>query len=502
MILLAACCALATPSWAQDSALSKSISSGWKSVVKETSKAAKSVGKAASDAFGQQKPKRRKSAKSKNDPKATPATAKGEAPSSPPGAATAAKTEPGKDQRKNPSAKPATTASGDDDGPPVPLVVDQQPDQPTTASDKTMPTLRNTNAGTKRLPPPPVAATPSTREATTWTASTVEESGTAIPEATVAPARGSAGAKSSAEPAPAAKPLPITMIPAKAADATAATDSWSKEEIAAAKANCDVILKNVAAVTVPEAPVREGACGAPAPVRLVSLGKNPVVTLSPQPLVTCELVAGLAQWLQNDIQPLAKKHFGASITKIETMSDYSCRMAYGRKGNKLSEHGRANALDIRGFVTGKGETAHVLEQWGKTERDLVAEAARIAAEKAAAEQAAEAAAAAGAKSAVDAVATDATDLSDGETSTRLPPPTMASLGAGPALKPSLHTKAEKAAAAIVPQAPHSKNSQFLRDAHASACRIFGTSLGPESNEAHRNHFHVDMATRKHKKICE
>ena len=43
---------------------------------------------------------------------------------------------------------------------------------------------------------------------------------------------------------------------------------------------------------------------------------------------------------------------------------------------------------------------------------------------------------------------------------------------------------------------------FLRDAHDAACRIFGTTLGPEANDAHRNHFHVDMAERKVKKICD
>ena len=45
-------------------------------------------------------------------------------------------------------------------------------------------------------------------------------------------------------------------------------------------------------------------------------------------------------------------------------------------------------------------------------------------------------------------------------------------------------------------------ARFLREAHAAACRIFGTTLGPEANEAHRNHFHVDMAERKVKKICD
>lgn len=33
---------------------------------------------------------------------------------------------------------------------------------------------------------------------------------------------------------------------------------------------------------------------------------------------------------------------------------------------------------------------------------------------------------------------------------------------------------------------------FLREVHAGGCRVFGTTLGPDYNAAHRDHFHVDM----------
>ncbi len=66
---------------------------------------------------------------------------------------------------------------------------------------------------------------------------------------------------------------------------------------------------------------------------------------------------------------------------------------------------------------------------------------------------------------------------------------------------------ETATAAIPPASDAvivvSKKGRFLREVHASACRTFGTTLGPEANESHRNHFHVDMAERKNGlKICD
>jgi hypothetical protein len=50
--------------------------------------------------------------------------------------------------------------------------------------------------------------------------------------------------------------------------------------------------------------------------------------------------------------------------------------------------------------------------------------------------------------------------------------------------------------------PRSPEAAFLRNVHAGACRIFGTVLGPEANEAHRNHLHLDLAPRKRTAFCE
>jgi hypothetical protein len=51
-------------------------------------------------------------------------------------------------------------------------------------------------------------------------------------------------------------------------------------------------------------------------------------------------------------------------------------------------------------------------------------------------------------------------------------------------------------------APDYRRQQFLREAHMTACRRFNTVLGPEANNAHRNHLHVDMAERTSGAFCE
>ena len=59
---------------------------------------------------------------------------------------------------------------------------------------------------------------------------------------------------------------------------------WSAQDIQLAQARCAVLLKGLDVVAVPEGPLREGSeCGAPAPMRLISVGKGPQVAFSPPP---------------------------------------------------------------------------------------------------------------------------------------------------------------------------------------------------------------------------
>jgi hypothetical protein len=47
-----------------------------------------------------------------------------------------------------------------------------------------------------------------------------------------------------------------------------------------------------------------------------------------------------------------------------------------------------------------------------------------------------------------------------------------------------------------------RKAAFLRRIHDGACGIFGTVLGPEANDAHRDHFHFDMKARRRNAYCQ
>jgi hypothetical protein len=281
--------------------------------------------------------------------------------------------------------------------------------------------------------------------------------------------------------------------------------SWPAAELSAARARCQALLQHRNIVYVQTEPIKEKDCGAPAPILLISIGSSPQVSLSPPPMVTCDMAAALSTWLDQEVQPASRQLLGGSVIRLEIMSAYSCRNAYARVTARLSEHGRANAVDIAGFITERGEIAGLKADWGETSRDVQF---KIAAAKAEAERAATVKLAAtrrkiagasgdlalrGSMSEVEANAGTAgaailslpgTALTPGNPAFGMAPPSR--LG-GPRGASNVDASSRQA---------------FLRRIHAGACRHFGTALGPEANEAHRNHFHLDMAERKVKRICE
>lgn len=313
--------------------------------------------------------------------------------------------------------------------------------------------------------------------------------------------------------------------------AAAAPAVWSAAEVEEALSQCATLLAGLDAVVVPAAPIREGDCGAPAPVELVSIGTAPQVTLSQPALVTCDMVVALSRWMKESVQPAAKRHLGSQVIRLQVMSAYSCRNAYGRKRSRLSEHGRANALDVKGFLTERSLTVELASGWGMTARDIkaqvaAAEAARREAEKQAAEKAAKERLARS-KSKSQEGAGDVPPgtepalrgaIADGQPGLQVPtlpdigivrrephsfgltPPSKLG-GPKPPSKDAAKPAAKDQAKPVVVE-PGQAHQAFLRQIHAEACKYFGTVLGPESNEAHRDHFHIDMAERPTGNFCE
>ena len=94
--------------------------------------------------------------------------------------------------------------------------------------------------------------------------------------------------------------------------------------------------------------VGRGECGVADGVRLeaVLLRDKTRVALTPPAIVRCTFAEAIVQWVREDVAPAVRPlggHSRALITTPPMIAVAATRVA----GAKLSEHGKANALDVR-----------------------------------------------------------------------------------------------------------------------------------------------------------
>lgn len=220
--------------------------------------------------------------------------------------------------------------------------------------------------------------------------------------------------------------------------------TWTEQEIIAAQEECARLLGPLGLTFEIAKLVRTGQCGTPAPIVFRRVG---AVEIVPPAVVNCRIAAKLSEWVEQKLQPLAREVLDAPVMRIVNASAYTCRQRVGSSKDRLSEHSFANALDVSAFVMIDGRTIDVLTHWGATDRDRHAQATLGA----------------------------------------------GAIGGGHA-QPLSDVGQEEPAL--------TRENVFLRRTHEAACGSFSTVLGPEANEAHRNHLHLDLAPRRRKALCE
>lgn len=281
------------------------------------------------------------------------------------------------------------------------------------------------------------------------------------------------------QPAPAPKAAPAPALPPAAPQAAipkappapaeaAPPPAWSEAEVTAARQQCATLLAPLQVMAQELPPLKQDRCGTPAPVALKKLGPAAGgVELSPPATLNCAMVAQLAAFVEKTLQPAAREAFGSPVVRFNQASGYVCR---GRNGDlttngKLSEHALANALDVASFTLADGRIIDVGRHWGPAARDFK----NIPAV---------------------AQAPQAVPVTPAKSSER------SSLGAPPPAPPAPGKTPPD------PAATKTKEALFLRRLHQGACAMFGTVLGPEANEAHREHFHFDLHPRRASNYCQ
>jgi len=311
------------------------------------------------------------------------------------------------------------------------------------------------------------------------------------------------------------------------------TVPWTEAEIAKAKADCDKLLSGVALDYEPLSPIKEGLCGAPAPILVKSIGSDPKVVIDPPATISCPLAAALSRWLKDKVQPEAKARLGTEVVKLANASSYVCRNRYGGADTPLSEHALANALDVSDFVFASGQRLTVLDNWPGVASAPATSAAKEE-KPSAVTGSITTAAQATTPTALVVAARDGAVLLTRIKANPFEKPAPPAVAKPPAPRPGAAADVSVAAKvksnpfvapaeaatpkagaprAQPPQALSPQGEQmgqtlaerealFMKTVHDEACGVFGTTLGPAANEAHKNHFHLDMKARRHAGLCD
>ena len=106
-----------------------------------------------------------------------------------------------------------------------------------------------------------------------------------------------------------------------------------------------------------------GGCGGEDLVRLEAIVLSPRqrVTVKPAAILRCTMAAAVADWIRTDMVPLATS-LGTTLSELDNFDSFECRGRNRVKGAKLSEHGLANALDVRGLKLQNGVTLSLTDR--------------------------------------------------------------------------------------------------------------------------------------------
>ncbi|MDE2379761.1 extensin family protein [Bradyrhizobium sp.] len=100
-----------------------------------------------------------------------------------------------------------------------------------------------------------------------------------------------------------------------------------------------------------------GGCGGEDLVRLeaVVLPDRRKVAVKPAAVLRCSMAAAIADWVRSDMAPLASQ-LGSTVSDLDNFDSFECRGRNRVAGALLSEHGRANALDVRAVGLANGQS--------------------------------------------------------------------------------------------------------------------------------------------------
>ena len=148
-------------------------------------------------------------------------------------------------------------------------------------------------------------------------------------------------------PLPPARPEMTQTEPQKAP----ATPAVAVETEHGPPTDCDKRLAAMAVFTPKPTLAGPGACGGADLIELdaVMLSDGSRVAIAPKPTLRCDMAESFAAWLRDEAAPRLKP-LNSPLRTVVNEDSYECRGRNRVAGAKVSEHGKGNAIDVRGFI--------------------------------------------------------------------------------------------------------------------------------------------------------
>jgi hypothetical protein len=103
-------------------------------------------------------------------------------------------------------------------------------------------------------------------------------------------------------------------------------------------------------------------CGAERPFEMAgAVGGR--VQLNPPAMLRCPMIPQVERWIATVVDPAARRYYGQPVAEVKVAASFGCRPMNHVFGAKLSEHGRANAIDVSAFTLADGTRISVKEGW-------------------------------------------------------------------------------------------------------------------------------------------
>lgn len=160
-------------------------------------------------------------------------------------------------------------------------------------------------------------------------------------------------------PLPRPRPADLGAVVPDGDEEAAKTEEAKKPEEPPPPSACFVRLQELAVIRQLPPINKPGGCVATDVVQLdaVILADKRQVAMEPAATMRCGMAAAITDWVRDELAPSVAAQLGSPLRAVENYDSFDCRGRNNIRGAQLSEHGKANALDVRSLKLVNGTVA-------------------------------------------------------------------------------------------------------------------------------------------------